>query len=332
VSSFLGLAPLVLLTASFGGALVAGLAAIGYPILRGWLARLAPARRARLLTALAVAPVAAGAFVTVLSLLPGALGSLWPVLDHCPGHQHASHVHLCVRHLPVESGGVAVWCLVLTLWALFAVPTARQLVRAFRQQRWLRQLARLARRDAELGALVVDTELPLAMATGRRAVLLSASLVRALPRALLDVVLAHERAHLRRGDPTRRWLAAVLSSAHLPSVRRRLLADLELASEQASDEEAAAAVGDRARVARALVEVERLLGASPLTPSLVAAGFSRPPVVDRVEALLVPPRPSARLAADWVWLLVVAALGVASVDAIHHSAEMLVGGLVVLLT
>ena len=74
------------------------------------------------------------------------------------------------------------------------------------------------------------------------------------------------------------------------------------------------------------------LPADTLTPSLVAAGFSRPPVVDRVEALLVPPRPSARLAADWVWLLVVAALGVASVDAIHHSAEMLVGGLVVLLT
>ena len=117
-----------------------------------------------------------------------------------------------------------------------------------------------ARFDPEKGAWVFPHLRPLAVAAGlwRPRTFVSTGLVEALDPDELEVVLAHERAHVRRRDGLWNAAAEFFAFGQWPSVRRALRADLELACEQACDESAAERIGDRLRVAAALLAVERL--------------------------------------------------------------------------
>src|SRR5690606_1504516 len=137
--------------------------------------------------------------------------------------------------------------------------------------------------DPALNVLVVETDRPFAVAT-RSDALISRPLVEGLPSEELAAVVAHERAHLERRDAPRKPVVRPAAVAHVPSVRRALLADLDLAVEQACDERAALRVG-RLEVARALIAVERLMQRRASLPALAFAGSN---LVARVEALLAP--------------------------------------------
>jgi len=239
-------------------------AAIGvawvYPHLRRRLGRSAPAERAWWVFALCALPAASAVGLTALCFLPSVLDSLWPGFDHCPQHG-GRHPHLCLVHLPLAPGSVAGWIVATTLAAVLALRLLHRMVRTARSRGALRQLARSALFDRERGAWIVESEVPLAMTSGlfRCRTFVSSALLASLPPALVDAVIAHEKAHARRRDVLLKLLASLLSVAHLPRARGALLADLDLAVEQASDEAAGASLGDRLRVARALVALERLL-------------------------------------------------------------------------
>ncbi len=296
------------------GVLIALALALGlglvYPRLRPALAQLAPARRARVLLLLAITPVVAGGLHVFLCLSTG-------LLEACLFHRHGDLPPLCDLH-PASAAGLA---LNLGLLLLIGLPLARQLRREVRARRRLRLLSGSAARVE--GARLVEVEAPFAAATDRE-ILLSSGLLQKLAPELLPAVLAHEHAHLRRRDPARQRWATRLAALWLPGPRQVLLADLELACEQASDEEAAQVVGDRLLVARALLAVERLMGGSaPLRPA--AVGFDGGDLVARVEALLAPPLAPGSVWVDGAAVSATGLLLILLMDPIHHAAEALVG-------
>ncbi len=323
--SVLALLQFVLLTVSLFTLACSLLVAALYPRLRRRVARLEPARRARVLTALAAAPLVVGVVHTAICFAPGVLGVVWPALDHCL--YHSGHAHLCAVHLPVASGSMASWLLLGFFVALFGLPLALGTLRLVRGRRLLAQLRGAARPDATLGVHLVDDTRPFAATGPGTGILVSTALLKRLDAALLPAVPEHERAHLARRDPMLRAVATLLASAQLPWTRRRLLDDLELATEQACDEQAAACLDDdRLLVARALLAVERLMTAP--TQLACAHHFGAAHLSARVESLLAPRQPATSSRVERGWLLVAVAVSVMLTDPLHHLAETIITMLV----
>ncbi len=320
--ALLGLMQLALLTAGLFGAVTAIAIALSYPMLAPRLARLPPDRRARVLTMLAVAPLVIGVLHTALCFVPGALGILWPALDHC--FEHGAHPHLCPVHLPGSAGSTVGWLAAGLLFGAPLLALLRRVPRVLRARNLVRALTASAQAGPRRGTRRVEAARPFAAAAEGH-VLLSAGLVEQLSDPHLDVVVAHEQAHLQRRDPLLRSVVGLLSVGHLPSVGRRLLADLELASEQACDEAAAASVGDRALVAQALLAVERLLGGHQ--PSAIAAPSFEPGagLVQRIEALLGPAATAPSASLERRLLAAVALASLAASGPLHHATESLIG-------
>jgi Zn-dependent protease with chaperone function len=319
VSALLGTLALALVAALvFACATSLGVAAL-WPLGRRRLGRTHPALRARGAWLAAVAPAALPALLVGLCFAPGLLGALGLGADHCP--RHLDHPHLCLRHasVPLTGAGAA---LLGAGAALGAAALGSELRRVARARRWL---ARTPRRAAEGGSdvEVLDSELPWSFTAGlwRPRVHLASGLLAALPQPLLAAVLEHERAHARRRDPLLRITARALSWAHLPRLRRALLAELALASEQACDAEAGRRTGDRLAVAEAILAVERLLAGAPAPAGVSAFGGSSVP--ERVHALLAAEPPVARRAqARWGTALALGA-ALALADPLHHATEHL---------
>lgn len=288
---------------------------------RLWLPRveaLPPARRSWALLVASAAPLLAGLGFTALCFAPKALSLAG---DHCTTHG-GDHAHFCFSHLPDSAGSPLAWLVVLTLVAVVGARAASLLVEAVRARRSVALLLSGAREDADVH--VVPATTPIALSTGllRQRVVISSALIATLPAPLLAAVVAHERAHSRRRDVLRAFVASLLATAHLPTLRRRLLTSLDLAAELASDAEAAAVVGDRLLVARALLAVERLAHATPAHAAL-GAPLGGSAVPRRVEALLSP-EPAVGRTLSWIFapLLLAAAL---LADPLHHAAETLFG-------
>jgi Zn-dependent protease with chaperone function len=315
-------------------AAMSGVALLGFAVLAsiaaaladravaGMLRASAPSVRARLLVAWGAAPFAIAAALVGLVLAPSLGVALGLAVDHCPAH--AGHVHLCVHHLPAHGAGIA-GALAL---AVLAAAAGSALVRGLREAALAADLSRARSSELAPGVALLESPRPFAMAVGwvRPAVLVSTALVHRLTPAHLGVVVAHERAHRARRDAL--WLAAVrvLSLAHLPFVRRRILGDLALACEQACDEAAARACGDRVLVAEAIVAAERAAAAvaagRPAGPATGLA-FGGGEVAARVEALLAPSVVGAApVQLRWVLLAAAAAL-VAAAPHVHHWTETL---------
>ena len=114
---------------------------------------------------------------------------------------------------------------------------------------------------------------------------MSAGLAARTDARSLETVLAHERAHVARRDPLRRLVAALALALHLPGVARQLGRALRAAEEASADADAARVLGDRGRVAEALVRFARMRRAAPL-----AVGFHGDALEERVREVLAPER------------------------------------------
>lgn len=300
------------------GTLAALGAALAHRAVAARLDALPPARRARALLAWAAAPAALAVALVATALWPSLGASLGLAVDHCP--EHGGHVHLCLRHLPARGPGLAG----LGLAGLGGLAIAA-LVRGARAALLGRALSRVASRELVPGVGLVTSARPFAVTVGwlRPTVLVSSALAGQLAPEQLEIVLAHERSHAARRDALVVTAAGVLALAHLPSIRRRILAGLALACEQACDEAAARACGDRVRVAETILAAERA-AASPGTLASTGLAFGGGGVEDRVEALLAPP---VELAAPrWpAPLLLLAAIALAATAAaashVHHWTE-----------
>lgn len=279
--SFAGLIELCAIAALGFAAATTLVCAIGYPLLRRRLGRVPPTVRGWALVGIAAAPLGSGVILTALAVVPSLLSAVGLLVDHCDEHSHA-HAHLCLLHPPAWSGHELPWVLVGLVAAGAATTAARALTDVRRIERRLRAASHHAR---HLDARVVTSDTPLALTAGllRHTVFVSSGLLRALSPSFLDVVMAHERAHVARHDALRMLLASMLTWFHVPWTRRHLLADLALAHEQACDDRAVRAVGSRVVVAHAIVAVERLLAGVRPAP---AVAFSGGNVSARVERLL----------------------------------------------
>ncbi|ATB39664.1 hypothetical protein CYFUS_005109 [Cystobacter fuscus] len=301
------------------------LSALGARVFASRLSRWEPRARHRFLVLLAVLPILTALALMLSASLPSLLSLVVPRLDHCATHDDG-HAHLCFIHLP-RSGIHLAWVLglvfVVSHVSLRAALGALDVVRAVRV---LGALARTGEPRHELGVTVIETSRPVCLTAGllRPRVFLSRGLLDSLGEEERAIVLAHERAHARRRDALVASLVRALGVFHLPPVARWLVRELEIAAEQACDEDAASAVGDRIAVASAILRVERAtrhVVAGRLAP--VAVAFGQCAVERRVESLLAEPAPSRSLRG--VALCLVAALvGVLGTSAgLHHLTESL---------
>jgi Zn-dependent protease with chaperone function len=300
-----------------------------YPRLRWKLARVAPTERARWVLALCVLPTASAVGLTALCFLPSMFDVLWPGLDHCPRHLDG-HAHLCLSHPPPAPGTAVGWALPGALAAVLALCLAQRLARMGRSWKALRQLAQTAVFEHGRGVWIVESEIPLAVTCGlfRCRILVSTALLDSLSPALVDAVVEHERAHVRRRDVLVNVVASVLSLTHLPPARRALLADLDLAAEQACDEAAAIRLDDRLQLAQALLALERLLLGTQARFGLAGVSFGGSSVALRIETLLAEPTTRAPHNKTRRWLVGAAAAATALLllaDPLHHLTETILG-------
>jgi Zn-dependent protease with chaperone function len=271
------------------------------------LGGLAPAARARVLLAAAVAPALAGLTCAVALLVDTQLFG-------CDAH------HCLKRHAVVQLPP-----LVLALAIASLVRVSAALVQAARNVRRSALVCRVLEAPGpQQGPRVLSLAEPQAFVAGllQPQVYVSRGLMEAYDDADLEVVIAHEQAHVRRRDPLRRLLASVALAFHVPGIAGLLKRDIVRAQEMAADADAARAVHDAPRVAEALVRMARL---RVRHPALVA--WLGDHLEARVESLLdgYPgsdrPGPRALVAAAAVAL----GLGIVAAEPIHQIAEALLG-------
>lgn len=323
MSEGLGVIAASVLVFAVAALLVCLLSGALYLPVRRFLRGLPPAAAADLLLAFASAPALAGLALVLLALAPSLAHLVGIGIDHC--HEHGHHAHFCVTHAALWTGSGMDW-LVLLVAGGAVVAFAGDLPRRLWQTRGIAlALEALALPSpAPMSWRVVDMDRPLALTAGliRPRIYLSTRLLNALSPAELAAVVGHEQAHRRRRDAVRQLAAEALSRLHLAPIRRRLLADLSLASERACDEEAAFSSNGRLCVAGTLLKVARLNATqSPmdaLLPTMTGADLEA-----RIEALL---RPVARRQLAPQSLLIpgaglMLAFGCLSADRLHHGVE-----------
>jgi Zn-dependent protease with chaperone function len=135
------------------------------------------------------------------------------------------------------------------------------------------------------GCRVLPVEEPQAFVLGilKPRVYLSQGLLATLHPDDLRLVLAHEKAHARRRDPLRRFVAAVGLLFHLPGIAATLNRGLGRSQEMTADAEAVPKADERPRLAEALVRFARLR-VSPAT--IARMEFLNGDLEARVQELL----------------------------------------------
>lgn len=262
----------------------------------GWLRRrVTPDFAVALLTAIAVVGAAAVLWALALIVIGGVIGvpGLVEQLAWCRRVLAASHE----APLPVAAGAAA---------ALLAGT-----VRAFRfDLHWRRTVRGYQGRG---GLDVVDSPHLVAFAAPGRpgTVVISDGLLRLLDDDEQVAVIAHERTHLTRHHGRYLRLGG-LAAAFVPLLAP-LARQLRFATERAADEGAAAAVGNRSTVARAIARAA--LATSP-SGVLAVGGDS---VAARVAELIDPPRPQwLPVAALLTAVVAASATLLASTWQLHH--------------
>ncbi|RKH02684.1 M56 family metallopeptidase, partial [Corallococcus sp. CA047B] len=197
-----------------------------------------------------------------------------------PEARYVSFVATSSRWLRALSGSSAVAWTLLFIWGAGVAWQVRGHVRAWRQVRGMRERARplkhpVLEEEAEFLAseaglrrpplLLVSDEVmsPLAAGLVSPAIVLPSKAVREFPEDALRMALAHEVAHLRRGDLWLGWVPALAETVlFFHPLARQAAREYALAREEACDAEAL-----------------RLTGAEPADYGelLIAFGITRPP-------------------------------------------------------
>lgn len=261
----------------------------------GWLRRRLPPRLAvLLLTVIAVGAAAAVVWGLGLVAIGGVIGS--PAV--------LSRFGWCERVLRAGHQAPPVFASVATAVLVLGV------VRGFRFGRGWRRTLRSATTGG--GVTVVDVSEPVAFSLPASGgiVVVSRSLLQRLTSSEQAALFAHEHCHLDRRH--HRFLyAAGLAGAVVPLVAP-LARHVRFATEREADEAAAATVGDRATVARAIAAAA--IGREPGGARLAMAAHA---VVQRVEELLRPRR------AAWIPVVALVAAVAANVVVLSSSTVQL---------
>lgn len=278
------------------------------------------------LLVLAVAPGLGTVLLLGGSIAPALLSLLDPALDHCIGHVE-EHEHLCFLHLPEHPPHLLLWFLVgsLAFWGVF-----RALVRTVElalASAKLRQLVQTGDPNVADGAIVLDGDVPFCASAGLLTprVLVSRSLLRILTKEQREAMLAHERGHVRRRDALVRLGVRLIVALYPRSIRLRLERELDLAAEQACDDEAASVVGDRLVVAETILRVARAFtdaSTASVSALFLAMGMHYSNVAPRVEALLAHPSDRGSIVPILSTLGVLLVVMAACSTRLHHMFEL----------
>lgn len=296
------------------------LGAVAVSLLRARVLACDPVTRHRALSLLAALPLAIGATLALSASLPALLSLLVPALDHCDLHDD-HHAHLCFVHAPHTISPV-VSLLLVALAAIGAWRIIRGARRLHRARQLLRALVASCEPTDVPGVSMVESPLPICVAAGllRPRILIARRLLHDWDPEQREIVLAHERAHVRRRDALVAALARVACAFHLPGIGKWLVDELAVAAEQACDEAAAQAVGDRDEVAAAIVTVQRAWLHGGAVPVL-GPGFAIDALERRVRSLLADPLPPRSLALPRFCLLALSLAALAGASTLHHVAE-----------
>jgi Zn-dependent protease with chaperone function len=315
---------LALIVTALTGSLVG---AVAVALVRRHVLDCEPATRHRVLFVLAVMPAFVGITLLLCASLPAFVALANPAADHCIVHDDG-HAHLCFRHLPSSVSPVVLVGLAGLALAMLA-KTLRSLRRFHRHQRLLGTLVATAEHDASLDVSIVESPLPICMATGalRPRILVARALLDALEDEERTIVLAHERCHVERRDALIAAIASLAASLHMRWIGRWLRAELGIAAEQVCDEQAARIVGDRVAVAATILVVQRAWSAEPGHVDSLGVAFAGACIERRVRSLLAPPL-RVRSFAVLAWCLALAAaLEVTAAGELHHLVESFVSHL-----
>ena len=320
---FLASASLVTIAVSF---LVAAFSRLLHPIVRASLDRLAPTTRASVFWLWATLPALLGLIVLLVVLLPSFAHLLGIATDHCLEHGH--HGHLCLVHSPLFLGNAIELVFLLVSGMFFSVKLSSIGLRYVRGYQSLSALWSLSDRESQRNYCLLSSHRYFAFTAGliRPRIFISRRLADELDHDEFNAVLMHEENHRRRYDGLRKLCAQVLSLAHFGTTRSALLNDLELAIEQAADDYAAKALGNRFTVAEAIVKMSRL---SILTGphSGIVTAFNTADPTRRVLALLNPPISHNRSwsVLGFAVLMAICLSGFMAADFLHHGVESIFG-------
>ena len=295
---------------------------VAYAMLRNLLARSLSARRRYVLACMTLVAMALAPPLTFL-LLPNT-GADAPV---------ASWTLSATESKQLMPGIVAIWLAGVLAFSVRLFGAWRFTARLRKLSHsapgeWQQILENIATRvgTASVRLLVSSlVDVPTVIGWLRPAILVPVEFLTGMPVEHIDVLLAHELAHIRRHD----YLASILQSIaeavlfYHPAVwwiSEQIRAERELCC----DDLAVAAGGDVLIYARALASLEANRP-SRLNPALAANGGS---LLNRIRRLLEPARPSANnlpapACAGAMILLWIAGIGVASVHASQTPAPPL---------
>ena len=287
-----------------------------WPAVRHVLRRLTPAAEWRALFTLSCLPLFGSALVLAACFLP----SLGVTADHCL-HHGLHHPHLCLRHLP----HVAPTLGALAMAGFIIVRATHGLGRAalglLRSMSTARTLSEAAAPSTD-GIRVLPATRPEAFVLGllRLALFASRGLF-SMSDDVQGVVLAHERAHMKRRDPLRQLTATAVLGFHLPGIADTLRRRLRAAAEMAADAQAADTCRDGLRVADVLVQLSRARRAHP-APGVGFVGDLevrvRRLMAPRGHDVLGPPALGGMVVASVLSAVVLA-------EPIHHAVETFLG-------
>lgn len=289
-----------------------------------WLTptRLTPGIRQQRILIVALSAVLLPVIMLTVLLAANLLPSQEWMARHCGTHSH-DHIHACLstadsKSLPVWHGAAALLAIVIAITSLIRTAAAE-----WRLQRRLKVLFRLSKGQGRLRRLHDSRAIALAVGGSEPAVLLSSGLLNNLNAQQRRIVLAHESAHLRHGDPGRNRLAVLLLALFIPALAKRLRAIWENAMEQAADD-AVTRRFDRFDVAETLLRVLSLQRFDVKGALSVSSGNTS----TRIRRLITPyeTHPPMRRMFEWACLVTLPALMVA-VMIQHHAIETLLSWL-----
>jgi Zn-dependent protease with chaperone function len=223
-----------------------------------------------------------GAAALALRLVPPAVALIAGCAFVVPGF---------VLHEPAHSAerpGLTV-LLLAAAGLLLAVATARRALRAWHATRrlvarWRRTARPLERPRTPTPAFRIADPYPVVAVVGvlRPRLYLAGSVLRALTPAELSAVLEHEAAHMAARDNLKRWLLACAPSLGWHGAARRL----EIAWEQAAEQEADRGSRGALELASALVKTARLAPAAAQLGVPAVAFHAGGDVARRIRSLV----------------------------------------------
>ena len=284
---------------------------------RGWLRRVGPLAEKRAAEAAAIVPVVVGLVAISALVVQGTVG-----LDHCQVHDH--HAHLCFTH---GAAWIERTWIVVTLAVATAIFVARAVIMAasyVRGAQSIRELHRVSRHEGNVS--IVESARAFCF-VARRGVFVSSRVWSSLPANERTAVIAHEHAHMRRGDLGRRFLLESLLLFAAPLAADRVRASWLRASERLCDADAAAATAPET-VATAMVSMYRLRAAQP-GPSFAFTPAANE-LAGRIQAVLaggpLGERATVRMVrTTLVMCAAIAIAGIAAAEPLHHAFETLLG-------